>query len=135
MQNGRIKNRAITASSFYNIWHAPYLARLRRSRSGRNVGGWVARIKNAHQWLQIFLGRPMKITGIDTQGRQDAKQWVRRYMIGFSQDNAHFEYYMQYGNYKVRWAKKRLSKPCFKSYDSELCVPQPITLIPVISLA
>ena len=101
IQGGRIKNTAMTASSSYNVYHGAYLARLHRSRTGRYMGAWVARIRNAIQWLQVALGRPMKITGIATQGRQDANQWVTRYLVAFSQDNMHFEYYMEYGNYKV----------------------------------
>lgn len=91
----------MTASSSYNVFHGPYLARLHRSRTGRYMGAWVARIRNANQYLQIALGRPMKITGIATQGRHDANQWVTRYLVAFSQDNMHFEYYMEYGNFKV----------------------------------
>ena len=101
IQSGRIKNTAMTASSSYNAFHGPYLARLHRSRTGRYMGAWVARIRNANQYLQIALGRPMKITGIATQGRHDANQWVTRYWVAFSQDNMHFEYYMEYGNFKV----------------------------------
>ena len=91
----------MTASSSYNVYHGPFLARLHRSRTGRFMGAWVARIRNANQWLQIALGRPMKLTGIATQGRADANQWVTRYLVAFSQDNMHFEYYMEYGNFKV----------------------------------
>ena len=98
----------MTASSSYNVFHGPYLARLHRSRTGRYMGAWVARIRNANQYLQIALGRPMKITGIATQGRHDANQWVTRYLVAFSQDNMHFEYYMEYGNFKVCcWVTKR----------------------------
>ena len=96
----------MTASSSYNVYHGPFLARLHRSRTGRFMGAWVARIRNANQWLQIALGRPMKLTGIATQGRADANQWVTRYLVAFSQDNMHFEYYMEYGNFKVsRWSQ------------------------------
>lgn len=98
----------MTASSSYNVFHGPYLARLHRSRTGRYMGAWVARIRNANQYLQIALGRPMKITGIATQGRHDANQWVTRYLVAFSQDNMHFEYYMEYGNFKVRcWVMEK----------------------------
>lgn len=96
----------MTASSSYNVYHGPFLARLHRSRTGRFMGAWVARIRNANQWLQVALGRPMKLTGIATQGRADANQWVTRYFVAFSQDNMHFEYYMEYGNFKVsRWSQ------------------------------
>lgn len=92
----------MTASSSYNVFHGPFLARLHRTRTGRYMGAWVARIRNSNQWLQVALGRPMTITGIATQGRHDANQWVTRYLVAFSQDNMHFEYYMEYGTFKVK---------------------------------
>ena len=119
IQSGRIKNTAMTASSSYNVFHGPYLARLHRSRTGRYMGAWVARIRNANQYLQIALGRPMKITGIATQGRHDANQWVTRYLVAFSQDNMHFEYYMEYGNFKV-WNFQRASVSSKKKTSDEI---------------
>ena len=100
----------MTASSSYNAFHGPYLARLHRTRTGRYMGAWVARIRNSNQWLQIALGQPMKITGIVTQGRQDANQWVTRYMVAFSQDNMRFEYYIEYGTYKVKCGLCKVNK-------------------------
>lgn len=109
IQAGKIKNTAMTASSSYNVFHGPFLARLHRTRTGRYMGAWVARIRNSNQWLQVALGRPMTITGISTQGRHDANQWVTRYLVAFSQDNMHFEYYMEYGTFKVRLCDGELS--------------------------
>ena len=43
-----------------------------------NVAGTLVRgaskHRNHNQWLQIDLGRAMKVTGINTQGRQDTSQ-------------------------------------------------------------
>ncbi|XP_068726460.1 uncharacterized protein, partial [Montipora capricornis] len=100
IQSGKIRNTAMTASSTVNAYLGPYRARLHISGSGRFKGAWVPKIRNSNQWLQITFGRPMKITGIATQGRADAKQFVTRYLVAFSQDNVHFEYYMEYGNFK-----------------------------------
>lgn len=90
MQNGRIKNRAITASSYHNHFHAPWLARLHRRKHGRFVGSWAAKHNNHHQFLQVDLGRTMKITGINTQGRYDASQWVTAYYVLYSSDGMYF---------------------------------------------
>ena len=99
----------MTASSSYNVFHGAFLARLHRTRTGRYMGAWVARIRNSNQWLQVALGRPMTITGIATQGRHDANQWVTRYLVAFSQDNMHFEYYMEYGTFKVKLCDGEIS--------------------------
>ena len=80
----------MTASSSWDKNHSPWLARLHRARRGRLVGAWASRHKNHNQWLQVDLGRSMKVTGINTQGRQDADQWVTAYYIRYSLDGAHF---------------------------------------------
>lgn len=90
MQNGKIKNRAIKASSSYNRYHAPWLARLHRVKLGRYIGSWASKHRNHNQWLQIDLGRAMKVTGINTQGRQDASQWVTAYYVLYSSDGVYF---------------------------------------------
>lgn len=90
MQNGRIKNRAITASSYHNHFHAPWLARLHRRKHGRFVGSWAAKHNNHHQFLQVDLGRTMKVTGINTQGRYDASQWVTAYYVLYSSEGMYF---------------------------------------------
>ena len=91
----------MTASSFYNVQHGPWLARLHLARRGRNMGGWVSRHNNHNQWLQVTYPRTMKITGILTQGRQDYNQWVTAFWVMYSQDGAHWIHYQQYGQPKV----------------------------------
>ena len=80
----------MTASSSYNNLHAPFLGRLHRAKRGRYVGAWCARHNNHNQWLQVDLGRTMKITGIATQGRQDADQWVTAYWVYYSLNGVQF---------------------------------------------
>lgn len=101
LQSKAVRNTAITASSWKNKFNGPYLARLHLTRNGRYMGAWMTTIRNSNQWLQVALGRPMTITGIATQGNPDTNQWVRQYVVAFSQDKMHFEYYMQFGNLKV----------------------------------
>lgn len=40
---------------------------------------------------------------IATQGRQDARQWVTKYFVVYSQDGANFAEYKENSNRKVRW--------------------------------
>lgn len=44
MMTGGIKNSAITASSMWDKYHAPYLARLNARRMGRYQSAWSARL-------------------------------------------------------------------------------------------
>lgn len=44
----------------------------------------------------------VKVTGIATQGRQDANQWVTRYIVSYSPDTTTFRYYREGRGTKVR---------------------------------
>ena len=79
----------MTASSQWDKYHAPFRARLHLPRQGRYIGSWSARHNNRNQWLKIFLGRTYRTTGIATQGRHDADQWVTAYYVYYSQDGVH----------------------------------------------
>jgi len=101
MRSGVIKNAQITASSAYNKFHAASLGRLGRTKRGRYIGAWCARHNNHNQWFKVDFGLPMKITKIDTQGRQDYGQWVTRYLLSSSQDGIHWSMYRYKSNDKV----------------------------------
>ena len=51
-------------------------------------------MNNARQWLQICLGNIARITGIVTQGRRDAHQWVTRYVLSYG-DGSIFKAYRE----------------------------------------
>lgn len=96
-----MKNAQITSSSMWDGFHAPSLARLKRVRTGRYVGGWSARHNNHQQWIQFDLRRIYKITMLSTQGRKIVKQWVTRYTLAHSVDCVHFVPYKQRDRLKV----------------------------------
>ena len=102
MRSGAIKNAQITASSNVNKYHAPSLGRLGRGKRGRYIGAWCARHNNHNQWFKVDFGQPMKITKIDTQGRQDYGQWVTRYQLRSSLDGIHWSLYRYKSNDMVR---------------------------------
>lgn len=81
--------------------HGPALARLNLKRTRVTMGAWSAAANNRYQWLQIDLGRFMKLKKIATQGRQDANQWVTRYQLSYSIDGAHFTSYVANGRVLV----------------------------------
>ena len=61
------------------------------------MGSWSARVNNHHQFLQIDMRVPMKVTSVATQGRSDASQWVTKYMLSYSLDGAHYTIYWSQG--------------------------------------
>ena len=103
MENGKIRDNQITASSQYNYDHRVQNGRLNfRAGSGR-TGAWSARRNNRNQWFQADFQRPTIITGISTQGRQDATQFIKSYIISFSSNNGRgFSNYKPGGLLKVR---------------------------------
>ena len=103
MQNGRIRNVAVTSSSRWDNKHAAHLARLHNRRRGVYMGSWSARTNNAYQWLQIFLGRPHKVVRVSTQGRPTVSQWVTSYYLLSSQYGVYFAPYFERNTRKVRF--------------------------------
>ena len=101
MKNGRIHANQITASSMWDRNHGPGNARLHWRRTRARTGAWSARHNNHYQWLLVDFKRPMRVVKIAIQGRQDARQWVTRFFVAYSQDCAHFAEYKENSNRKV----------------------------------
>lgn len=93
-EDGRIPRGSFRASTFYNVHLAPYAGRLNSIRS------WCARVNNAKQWLQIDLLGVGHITGISSQGRRDAHQWVTSYVLSYARGYV-FRVYREGGRVKV----------------------------------
>ena len=101
MQNGRIPDSAITASSEYNAASKAINGRLHfLMRSGR-YGAWIAKRNDIFQYLQINFGDWTKVSRIAIQGRQDAEQWVKSFSISYSYDAVFFKDYNENGAKKV----------------------------------
>ena len=137
LQNGKIPNRAITASSSYNRYFAPWLARLKRAKQGRYAGGWAAKVNNRQQWLQVRFKRAKKVVAVAIQGRQDFNQWVKLFSLSYSSDGVYFAKYKKNGRTKVckSYVKERscLSLLWFKVHlDTAFRHPCPVSSSGVI---
>ena len=75
MQSGAIPNHMLAASSLSLNNYGTNYARLNGPR------GWVPRYSNRNLYLIVDFGRHTIVTGISTQGRQDANQYVNGYTI------------------------------------------------------
>ena len=101
MEDGRIQDGAVSASTIYsNVCSAKY-GRLNRVASSGKVGAWCVKTNNNNQWLQIDLGNPTTVTKVATQGRQDANQWVTSYSLSYSLTGSYWVQYTVRGNKKV----------------------------------
>ncbi|XP_021569767.1 LOW QUALITY PROTEIN: coagulation factor V [Carlito syrichta] len=98
MENGKIENKQITASSFKKSWWGdfwePSYARL--NAQGR-VNAWQAKANNNKQWLQIDLLKIKKITAIVTQGCKSlsSEMYVKSYTIYYSDQGVEWKPYRQ----------------------------------------
>ena len=101
LEDGKIRNRAFTASSKWDRYHRADRARLNSVANRRYRGAWSARKNNKRQWIQVKLGQKTRITGVVTQGRQDANQWVTSYSISYSLNGRTFRPYSENGRVKV----------------------------------
>lgn len=106
MEDGRIKDSALSASSIYNANTAAKRGRLNLvAPSSSHSGAWCVKTKDANQWIQIDLGRPTTVTKVATQGRQDYDQWVTSYAVSYSLVSPYWVYHMSHGNKKVECVK------------------------------
>ena len=96
MENGKISNGDITASSELIIEHHAYQGRLNFKKDKGKIGAWAARERNGEQWLQVDLGSQFtRITGVATQGREDSAKWVTKYKLQYSNERKQFQYYKE----------------------------------------
>ena len=102
MEDQRILSGHLRASSSHNYNHGPDRARLNIYASHGRTGAWVARYRNTRQWLQIDLRQLSIVKGIATQGRREARQFVKSYHLSYSRYGARFRSYVAYGRVKVR---------------------------------
>ena len=96
LEDKRITDGHLSASTYYNAHLSPWHGRLNHRWS------WSVRTRNHNQWFQVSFVGVAKVTGIATQGRQDANQWVRRYTVSYSPDSTNFRYYREGRGTKVR---------------------------------
>ncbi|CAH8572210.1 unnamed protein product [Dicrocoelium dendriticum] len=85
-----ITDSQVTASSSFSTETMPYYGRLHSSdaflfdNSLEDAGAWVALDQDDKQWIQIDLKERRVVTGVATQGRQGARQWVQDYFIFYT---------------------------------------------------
>ena len=114
MESKAIPDAKITASSQFDKNHSPQRARLGTVRSGSKIGAWSAKTNDNGQWIQVDFGKAYKVTRIVTQGRQDHSQWVKKYMLEYSNDGVRFSSYdLLSGNRDRNTKVGHILKPSF----------------------
>lgn len=95
LEDKRITNGELSASTYYNHHLAPWHGRLNHRWS------WSVRQRNNRQWLQVNFREIYRIRGIASQGRQDANQWVKSYTVSYGMNGVDFAQYKENGRVKV----------------------------------
>ncbi|KAK3728579.1 hypothetical protein QZH41_011661 [Actinostola sp. cb2023] len=99
MEAKAIPDSSLSASSSMDTTSAPKEARLHNSRvSGvtgmsDSRGGWSPSVNNNQQYLQVDLGRLLKVTGVATQGADSSSEWVTSFKLEHSSDGSQWHYY------------------------------------------
>lgn len=102
MENLKIDDSQITASTFHGAFHEARNSRLNFQNGFGRAGSWVARYNDVNQWLQVDFIKKVKLGKVGTQGRWDYDQWVTSYLLSYSIDQNHFQVYKHCGEVKVR---------------------------------
>ena len=101
IEDGRIQDSAMTASTIASSNHASKLGRLNQVAASGKAGAWCAKKNDVNQWLQIDVGTSTTVTKVATQGRQDASQWVTSYTLSYSLAGSFWVQYTVRGKKKV----------------------------------
>jgi len=101
IEDGRIPDSALTASTIYSGSHATTFARLNLAAASGKAGSWRAKTNNVNQWLQIDLGTLTTVTKVATQGRQDHSEWITSYSLSYSLAGSFWVQYTMRGIKKV----------------------------------
>ena len=83
LESGEIPESAMTASSVYNQYSPAGRGRLNKVRDGGYYGAWFPRTARPGEWIQIDLGKNVKVTKIATQGSYNIATWTKTYSLSY----------------------------------------------------
>ena len=93
-----IPNEQVKASTEWDGNHTAIQGRLYYEATPGKAGSWSARNNDVNQWLQVYLGSEFtRVTGVASQGRNGANQWVTKYKLQYASDGVNFTYYKDVG--------------------------------------
>ena len=95
LEDGRIANPLMRASSFHSSTYAPWRARLNQ------VYGWTAKRNNRNQWFQVDFLALAKISRVAIQGRSNSHYWVKTYSVSYSKKGQRWLPYREQRRTKV----------------------------------
>ncbi|XP_020774594.1 retinoschisin [Boleophthalmus pectinirostris] len=104
-ESGFVISDQISCSSQdqYLGWYTSWLPNKARLNSQGFGCAWLSKFNDQFQWIQIDLKEVSVVSGILTQGRCDADEWITKYSLQYrTVDNLNWVYYKdQTGNNRV----------------------------------
>ncbi|MBN3303048.1 XLRS1 protein, partial [Amia calva] len=104
-ESGAVMSDQISCSNEdqYTGWYSSWMSSKARLNSQGFGCAWLSKFQDSSQWLQIDLKEVKVISGILTQGRCDADEWMTKYSVQYRTDeNLNWIYYKdQTGNNRV----------------------------------
>lgn len=87
----------------YLGWYTSWLPNKARLNNQGFGCAWLSKFNDQHQWFQIDLKEVSVVSGILTQGRCDADEWITKYSLQYRTDESlNWVYYKdQTGNNRV----------------------------------
>ncbi|XP_014002153.1 retinoschisin isoform X1 [Salmo salar] len=105
LEAGSVRPDQISCSNEdqYTGWFSSWLPSNARLNNQGFGCAWLSKFQDNSQWLQIDLKEVMVVSGILTQGRCDADEWITKYSVQYRTDqNLNWIYYKdQTGNNRV----------------------------------
>ncbi|CAG5858457.1 retinoschisin 1a [Menidia menidia] len=102
---GSVNPDQITCSNQdqYTGWFGSWVPSKARLNTQGFGCAWLSKFQDSSQWLQVDLRNSMVVSGILTQGRCDAEEWVTKYSVQYrSDEKLNWIYYKdQTGNNRV----------------------------------
>ncbi|XP_035032634.1 retinoschisin [Hippoglossus stenolepis] len=104
-ESGSVSLDQISCSSQdqYTGWYSSWIPDKARLNNQGFGCAWLSKFNDQYQWIQIDLKKVGVVSGILTQGRCDADEWITKYSIQYrSVDTLNWIYYKdQTGNNRV----------------------------------
>ena len=102
MENGSILNEAIKASSELDEQHNASRARLNTKPDGELMGAWVPLQSDDEQWIEVDLGKAVRLVKIALQGEAgESSRHVKEFSVSYSISGEQFVPYTEDSTVKV----------------------------------
>ncbi|KAJ7390439.1 EGF-like repeat and discoidin I-like domain-containing protein 3 [Desmophyllum pertusum] len=124
MQNEKIPDSAIMASTEYGAAYKAINGRLHFMSMPGRVPAWLAKTNDVNQYLQVNFGDWRKVTRVAIQGRADSDQWVKSFSLSYGYDPVFFEDYKEDGAKKDSH-HRRLSAQILSEWKKEKFLTPP----------